>query len=137
MSEYTQQAIDLLKKMKIGFTGHFVAHDSMPWDEPDPKRGGRRETRDIWRLTLRRGSRRYSVRFGQSIASRGETPTAYNMLTSITKNDPGSFSDFCGDFGYDEDSRKAERTYRAVLRDWRKVEAFFTADEINQLQEVN
>lgn len=63
-------------------------------------------------------------------------PTAYDMLTCLTKYDPGSFENFCGEFGYDTDSRKAERTYNAVREEWYKVKAFFTTEEIAQLSEI-
>jgi len=64
-------------------------------------------------------------------------PTPYDVLACITKNDPGTFENFCGDFGYDEDSRKAEATYRAVVAEWQKVAKFFTAEELAEVQEVN
>ena len=64
-------------------------------------------------------------------------PTAYDVLACLTKNDPGTFEDFCSEFGYDEDSRKAEKIYNAVLDEWRNVCALFTDEEIEQLQEIN
>jgi hypothetical protein len=63
-------------------------------------------------------------------------PTPYDVLTVITKQDPGSFEDFCGDFGYDTDSRKAESVYFAVQKEWSKVRRFFTADEITEMQDI-
>ena len=36
-----------------------------------------------------------------------KTASAYDLLACITKSDPGNFRDFCSDFGYDTDSRKA------------------------------
>ena len=64
-------------------------------------------------------------------------PTAYDVLACLTKNDPGTFEDFCSEFGYDEDSRKAEKIYNAVLDEWKNVCALFTDEEIEQLQEIN
>ena len=64
-------------------------------------------------------------------------PTAYDVLACLTKNDPGTFEDFCSEFGYDEDSRKAEKIYNAVLDEWKNVCALFTDGEIEQLQEIN
>jgi len=64
------------------------------------------------------------------------TPIAYDLLACLQKCDVGSFENFCGDFGYDEDSRSAERTYDAVRDEWRKVQRFFTVQELEQLQEI-
>lgn len=64
-------------------------------------------------------------------------PTAYDVLAYLTKNDPGTFEDFCSTYGYDEDSRKAEKIYNAVLDEWKNVCALFTDGEIEQLQEIN
>jgi len=63
-------------------------------------------------------------------------PTAYDLLTCITKNDPGTFADFCSEFGYDEDSRKAFDVYLAVQNEWAKVSRFFTAEELAEAQEI-
>ena len=64
-------------------------------------------------------------------------PTAYDVLSCLTKNDPGTFENFCSEFGYEEDSRKAEKTYNAVVEEWRNVCALFSDGEIEQLQEIN
>lgn len=64
-------------------------------------------------------------------------PTSYDVLACITKSDPGKFSDFCGDFGYDEDSRNAYKTYEAVRDEWLDVQSFFTSEELEELQEIN
>ena len=128
-NEYDAQAETFLKKYGIKFHASYITHGAMDWDDNDT-------TRDIWRLSLTQGSKRYSVRFGQSIASCGEEPRPYDLLTCITKCDPGTLSDFCGEFGYDTNSRRAEKTYKAVLKDWERVEAFFSAEEITELYDI-
>jgi hypothetical protein len=65
-----------------------------------------------------------------------EIPSAYTILSSITTHDPGTFRDFCYDYGYDMDSRKAERTYFAVQDEWERVRKFFSADELDELREI-
>lgn len=65
-----------------------------------------------------------------------EIPSAYTILSGLTKYDPGTFADFCAEYGYDTDSRRAERTYFAVQEEWKRVEAFFTAEEREDLREV-
>ena len=62
-------------------------------------------------------------------------PSAYDILTCITKCDPGSFEEFCGDYGYDTDSRKALETYIAVQKEWSDVQRMF-GDCLDELQEI-
>lgn len=66
----------------------------------------------------------------------GISPTAYSVLASLQKYDPGSFEDFCSGFGYDNDSKKAEKTYNAVKGEWQNVERLFNEEELEKLQEV-
>ena len=62
--------------------------------------------------------------------------SAYDLLACLTKYDPGTFENFCSDFGYDTDSRKAESTYHAVQKEYQKVSRFFTDAELVELQEI-
>ena len=64
-------------------------------------------------------------------------PTAYDVLACLTKNDPGTFEDFCSDFGYDQDSRTAEKTYKAVCKEWTDVCRLWSDTEIEQMQEIS
>lgn len=64
-------------------------------------------------------------------------PSAYDVLASLTKYDIGNFEDFCADFGYDADSRKAYKIYKAVKRESENIQMLFSQSEIEQLQEIN
>lgn len=68
--------------------------------------------------------------------SKLKTPTAYDILTCLTKYDPGSFENFCSEFGYDIDSRKAEKTYNAVVNEWHHIAMLYNDQELEQLQEI-
>jgi hypothetical protein len=70
----------------------------------------------------------------RKVALRQVTP--YDLLACIEKYDPGTFENFCSDFGYDEDSRRAETIYHAVQKEYQKVQRFFTAAELAVLQEI-
>lgn len=61
---------------------------------------------------------------------------AYDVLTCLTKDNPGTFSDFCSEWGYEEDSRKAFSTYEDVCEEWKKVSSFFSASEIEEMKEI-
>jgi len=63
-------------------------------------------------------------------------PTPYDVLACLTKYDPGTFEDFCGEFGYDTDSKSAEKTYNAVVNEWKNVQSLFSDAEIEELQEI-
>lgn len=67
--------------------------------------------------------------------SKNWTPTAYDILACLTKYDPYTFENFCAEYGYDLDSRKAEKTYHAVKEEFYKVESLFS-DVMEQLQEI-
>lgn len=64
-------------------------------------------------------------------------PTAYDILACMTKYDLGTFSDFCSDFGYDEDSRKAETVYQAVRKEYQDLARIFSSDELEEMSEIS
>jgi hypothetical protein len=130
--DYEKQGSDFLVKHRMAMAVKFLRHDRYFPDDT--------ESRDIFRITLVRGVKKYPITFGQSIAnSTGDgshLPTAYDLLACVTKSDSGSFEDWCSEFGNDSDSRKAERLWNLVTKDWRAVQAFFTEDELSELQEI-
>lgn len=64
-------------------------------------------------------------------------PSVYDVLACLTKCDPGTFEDFCADYGYDEDSRTAERIYFAVQKEYAQLARLFTAEQMEELAEIN
>lgn len=63
-------------------------------------------------------------------------PSAYDVLACLQKYEVGTFEDFCNEFGYDTDSKKAEKTYHAVLNEWQNVAMLYNDKELEQLQEI-
>lgn len=59
-------------------------------------------------------------------------PTKYDVLACLTKGDPGSFEDFCDEFG----SKAAKRVYEAVKKEWLNVCRIWNDSEIEELQEI-
>jgi hypothetical protein len=122
-----------------------------------------KEPRDVYQITLTRKGKSYSFRFGQSVLhsrdyveksaqqrnSRGEpwgailrykrdavkVPTAYDVLAAVQKYEVGTFEDFCSEFGYDTDSRKAEKTYFEIQKEYAEIEKLFS-DVMEELQEI-
>ena len=96
---------------------------------------GDTEERYIYKMRLLRNRKSYTFTFGQSIANGAKTPTIYDVLSCMQKYDIGTFEDFCREFGYDTDSRRAERTYKAVCKEWKAVERLF-GDCLDELREI-
>lgn len=65
-----------------------------------------------------------------------KVPSAYDVLASITKYDPGTFENFCGDFGYDTDSRKAEVTYKQVIAEYTHLCTLYSDAELELMLEI-
>ena len=140
-NEYEKRADDFLKSHNILFRAIYIKHG--PHFDDDKKRG---KERDIWRLQLIKPEmadnghlKRLSIRFGNSEVNsdHGKTaPTPYALLSCITKSDPDCFSEFCSSFGFDDDSISAMRIYKAVKKEWEKVQQFFTEDELHELNEI-
>lgn len=63
-------------------------------------------------------------------------PTAYAVLSSLTKYDPQTLEEFCSEYGYNVDSRKAERVYNAVREEYLQVSRLFTETELELMAEI-
>lgn len=86
---------------------------------------------------IRKCSELKNKNFGEGIeAGKVVEPTMYDILTCLTKYDPGSFEKFCDDFGYNNDSRKAEKTYKEVVKEWEAMQRLFTPDILEAMQEI-
>jgi len=127
-TDYEKQGLDFLKETGTKMTVKFIKND-IYFD-------GDKEPRDIYRVTFRRNRDHFTIKFGQSIADTGKEPSAYTVLSCLTKSDPGSFEEFCADYGFDTDSRSAYKTFINVGIQWKKISAFWTDEEIEKLQEV-
>ena len=66
-----------------------------------------------------------------------KAPDAYTILACMTKYDPGDFENFCSEYGYDTDSKKAEKTYNAVLQEWINMQRIFTNDELEAMSKIS
>ena len=63
----------------------------------------------------------------------------YGIINSFAMDrttETDNFKFFCDNFGYDEDSRKAEKIYKAVLEEYKNVKMLWTDEEIKKLAEI-
>lgn len=71
-----------------------------------------------WDCTLCYREREFTFDFWQGSAIKGE-PTVIGTLECLLSDsqaDDQSFEEFCSEFGYDTDSRKAEQTWQACKK---------------------
>jgi len=71
-------------------------------------------------------------------AEREAFPSAYDVLACISGDlyCPNSFEDFCGEYGYDSDSRKAEKIFNLSHAFSKKMVRFFSPEEVEELSEI-
>lgn len=172
-TDYEKQANNFLSKVNASIEITFKKFDYHFSDD--------KEKRDIYEITIKRGNRKFTFDFGNSLNDSGfyftvgrkryeldrkyldsknlfficrqinygftptckadvihkpTKPTNYDILACLIKYDPGTFENFCSEFGYDTDSRNAERTYKAVVNEWQNICALFTDAEIEELAEI-
>jgi len=126
MPTYEKQAEQTAKNLGIKLTVK-SKESKYHWNDDDAKRW-------VFKLRLSRGRKSYTFDFGQSIAAGEKEPTMYDVLSCLQKYEIGSFEEFCGDFGYDEDSRSAEKTYKAVSKEYEAMSRMFTESELQEIQ---
>lgn len=96
-----------------------------------------KQGRYVFKCRLTRGRKSYTFEFGQSIANGSQKPTMYDVLACMSKPcGIDTFEDFCDEFGYDYDSRRAERTWKGYQKEVAAMERLF-GDVMDELYEIN
>lgn len=125
---YQKQANDFAKKHGIGLfinSSEYKKHFSEDTQE-----------RYVFNCTLRHNGKQFTFNYGQSIQAGGQEPTMYDILTCMQKYEVGTFDDFCGNYGYDNDSIKAHKVYKAVAREYKNMLRVFGETILDEMQEI-
>lgn len=89
---------------------------------------------DHWKCTLKGGGKRLTVIFSMGQAHRGKKPEPEEVLNCLASDYTESpFDDWCQEYGYDTDSRKAWRTYKAYIKQSAKLRDFFGEEWLKEL----
>lgn len=67
----------------------------------------------------------------------GKPPVMYDVLACLVKDNPGTFENFCSDFGYNTDSIKARKTYADVKEQYLQMCGLFNEEELKLLKLIN
>jgi hypothetical protein len=126
---HQQQAADFLTKHGIKFSFELVNTKRPSWDE--------NRQCNHFVVTFQKAGKKMSFDFFDSINNfeKGVTELrAYDALTCCSSElyCPDTFEEFCSEYGYDEDSRSAEKTFRALSKMSKKLRAFFDTEEMRE-----
>lgn len=119
-SIYTEQAESFARKWNVSleiFDGEFKVN----------KNWGETKERHCYRCILKRGEKSYKFDFWASFAKPFKKPDLYDVLSGMMKDEPGSYEDFCDEFGYDpnEEALRAKLTWRACTNEYKHVRELF------------
>lgn len=123
--------IDNTNSLRVQGTRRTVRISSVMVDS-NPNADGMPAHSTHWRVTLRYCGRQLSTYFSMGPALCHE-PTAADVLSCLisdasTVDGARNFSEWCADLGYSDDSIRAERTYRTIEYQSRKLRAFLGSD---------
>ncbi|MCK9460691.1 MAG: hypothetical protein M0R80_13715 [Proteobacteria bacterium] len=89
-----------------------------------------------YKVVLKMDNRQLTTYFSQGYGISGE-PTAESVLNCLASDTSGfenarNFEDWANEYGYDTDSRKAERIYRVIERQTKQLKRFL-GDKYDEL----
>jgi hypothetical protein len=140
---YQNQAKSFLTRFGITFKIAIAVPQTSPaWTDDERQHGVK-----YW-VVMTRDEKTLELPFWGSVAQRKEIelareqgrrsvewlarPSAYDVLACISadQNCPDTFAEFCSEYGYDSDSRKALATFKRCRKLAKKLQAFFDTDEM-------
>jgi len=165
LTDYDKQAIEFLHKCNVQFKAEFLKHDKHFADDKEPRdiykltltRGKRAVSFEFGQsikhsgkyIVYRNGNKAFPynvydkptgyvrLNIDYHLNPDFEVPNEYSLLATLQKYEVGTLENFCDEFGYDVDSKKAEKIYEAVCDEYAKVCMIFNDEELTELQEIN
>lgn len=135
-NEYDAQARAFLGRFGLKLSATFKGDRCPPWCDGGCVHGDRYRIR----ISGQNGKGSISFDFWNSLndVQEGRRPRAYEVLACISSEAycPDTFEDYCAEYGYDEDSRMAEKSFKLLDKFARRLRAFFTTEELEALAEV-
>ena len=91
-----------------------------------------------WKCRLRCGRNSMTVYFSKGYGHHGAEPTVREVLDCLasdagTYDNAKDFEDWCAEFGFDSDSRKAERTWKVIGKQRQSLERLLGPEAFNGL----
>ena len=136
-NEYTKQAKDFLTKYNLKLIiSKAVPQKSPLWAKKGDKHGIHYFVSLVENKT---NGGIYSFDFWDSIANKEDSkkPSEYGILACLNTYDDGiDFEEFCRNYGYDIDSKTAEKTYFAVMEQARGLKKLLSVEALEDLNNI-
>lgn len=128
MNEYDIHATEFLNQHGASIEFEFIGKKAPKWGSMAV---------NAYIFTIERGGEHYSNVFYDSInnTNKGIEPTAYSLLSCVQKDNPGTFVEFCSEYGYDVFDRRSEDVYDEVRKEYYNIERLFH-DCMEELREI-
>jgi len=127
-TEYDTNAVQFLTKHNIKMSVAFVDNSCPPFCD------GKHIHGDKYRVTLARDGKRIQFCFWNSYndAQSNRPPSEYDVLACASSDlyCPSDFEDFCAEYGYDNDRRKAEQTFKLCRAQSEWLQRIFDTEEM-------
>jgi len=131
-NEYDAQAEDFLKDTNSKMTIRFLDRKTNPsWHDS--------YERNHYSVTLTTERGKMKIQFCDSYDNtiNHKRPRPYDVLACLSKYDPGSFEDFCDEFGYEYGRiKEAIDTYKAVKKEYKQLSKIYTEEQMEKLREI-
>lgn len=146
MDKYNQQAKNFLQKYNLTINIQEAVPQKSPIWVKDPK--NENHGINYW-ITLKEnktGGKEYGFDFWGSIkdkenrfSGKPKPPVyIYDILACLdTSADGYTYEDFCFNYGYDEETRLAKKTYTAVQYQIKKLKDLLSPEAIDELNNIN
>jgi len=104
-----------------GFAAKHKVTISSEWVDSRPDSSEWSRDADHWKVKLRYGKRSMSFYYSKGSGHHGEEPTVSEVLCCLaidasTTDNAASFEEWADEFGFDRDSRKAEKTWKSCTK---------------------
>lgn len=94
---------------------------------------------DHWRCVLKANGKTYTFYYSQGYGYHHAEPVLAGVLESLANDyDPNdlTFEEFCSEYGYDEDSHKAEMVYYALRKETQALDRLFGEEGMEELRDI-
>lgn len=118
---------DFIKQHKITATADYA--------DRNPNMADDGTKMDHWRVVLRRPGAKMTTYFSMGVAHNGKEPEAADVLNCLAldsagiENNKHDFDEWCSEYGYDTDSRKAHKTFKTCERQAERLFRFLGSQE--------